>query len=571
MALDFGSSANAYYVNCGNPNSWNWAAGPGTLLAWFWSNAVGTASEFPVIISKSDGSNNLRFFQAWQNQDRLEFGIGGTNALGARSVDGTLVANAWQFVAVTWEQGAGDSAQQLWKGDRNTPVAEVSYVLQSDGSGLHDSTSIDLLIGINTTSPNGELDGKVALVAGWDGVRLSLEELIIAQFKPWLIPTIQGANLEFFLQLGIHGANGVGTQKDWSGQGYDGTVTSATKSDHVPLAIFPYRIVVPAFPSVAGALQINVSDSIAVGESTILDPLVLPDLSETEALTIGETADLYLTLDLPAQSDALTIGDTATLDPVFPTEIVEVDGLTVGDTATVQIPVAGLLTVSVSDGLTVGEAATLTPIVIPDLSETEALTVGDSASVDPVSPTEIDASDSVAVGDSATVQIPAAGVIQINVADGITVGETVTMAPVTAIEITETDGLAVGDTATITPIVIPGINVSDSLVVGDSAAVATTAITFYAISVSDDLAVGEVVSLDPITIPTIAVSDGVVVGESVSVGYFVVVIDTVDLVMDPWTYRRDPIPEGTEPDDTPDPIAKGTDPLTEDDDVTPWP
>jgi hypothetical protein len=230
MALDFGDNTNAYRVDHGTLGSWNWGSGSGTVMSWFWVDADHDSSEFPTILGKSGGGNNGRFFLSWADNSELEFLVGG-GEIGIGSSDNPVGTGKWNFGAATWDNGGVAGDQQLWYGDLSTPVAEVSsYGQQSVGGPGHDVSANSALVGMNSTTPDGEFDGKVAFVAAWDTV-LTVGQMRAQQFS--LLP-LWRSNLKLFTHCGF---NGVGTQIDWSGNGYTGSVTGATWSNHVPLPL----------------------------------------------------------------------------------------------------------------------------------------------------------------------------------------------------------------------------------------------------------------------------------------------------------------------------------------------
>jgi len=159
---------------------------------------------------------------------------GNTNYLQIHAASGTLSAGVDHFVAFTWAIANAATANHLYVGTPTTAPVEASYVTRTAWAGTRNSDSaLSVRVGNNHANDNSS-PASYSAFAIWDR-ELTLPE-IIQQYKR--LHRTQGNVL--LTHYGIHGASGVGTQQDWSGNGNHGTiVTGATKTDHAPIQIFP--------------------------------------------------------------------------------------------------------------------------------------------------------------------------------------------------------------------------------------------------------------------------------------------------------------------------------------------
>jgi len=152
------------------------------------------------------------------------------------------------------------------------------------------------------------------------------------------------------------------------------------------------------YTAAAGGPEPNVSDGVSVADTPSVSPIVIPDLSESEAVTVTDAPTLLLGLDLPTEQEAVSVGDTASVSP---------------------LTIPGL---SEQEAVSVGEAAQA-EIAIPGVSEQEAITVGDSPSVQitTISDLSVSEAETISVGDSATVQRVIPGILEIFASDAVTI------------------------------------------------------------------------------------------------------------------------------------------------------
>ena len=148
----------------------------------------------------------------------------------AAAASGTLTLNAWNYVAISYDESAGPL---LYFGNLTTIVAQPSYSAGPVvGSGATSSDAIgNLLIGARSFSQaaGSGFQGRIAFGGVWNRV-LSLGEIKEQQFHPHVT-----SGCVLFSHLGYAGA--VSTQPDWSGNGNAGTITGATQAAHVPLGL----------------------------------------------------------------------------------------------------------------------------------------------------------------------------------------------------------------------------------------------------------------------------------------------------------------------------------------------
>ena len=233
MALDF-SAGTTDNCDFGSDSSLD-DLSTGTFIAWVRPTAV---SGDDTIYAKNNSS--FTAFHNWLGNDGsgnilLDVRRTGPN-LQVLTSNGPLSANTWSFIACVFDTGGANGDQKHYSGGLSSAPTEDTYTTQQVGSGTKSSEAgVNAVIGnVSTPQTWGTFGGRIAFMGVWDRV-LTLEE-ITAQWRK-LHPT---ANCQLFCHVGLAGT---GTQVDLSGNGNDGTVTGATKADHVP--IVPYPFVVP--------------------------------------------------------------------------------------------------------------------------------------------------------------------------------------------------------------------------------------------------------------------------------------------------------------------------------------
>jgi len=140
---------------------------------------------------------------------------------------GFVPANAWAFLAATFDSGASPTVH-IYKGSLSALAAEVSYASTADGSGavVADNAN-DKWVGNIERANTNPFEGRVARL-GYFNAPLSLAAIQRLQFA--MAGVWQGAGARLLAEY-----HGSGTQPDYSGNDNAGAVTGATAADHVPL------------------------------------------------------------------------------------------------------------------------------------------------------------------------------------------------------------------------------------------------------------------------------------------------------------------------------------------------
>lgn len=161
----------------------------------------------------------------------VEFLVTG-NALNATTITSTTplsATNTWYFVATSYSN-SGDKKGYIYAGALGSALSTPTYGTQ---------TALDSMRGDETGSfvwGNGRpgidsvaFQGAIGVGLWINGHAPTLAEWQTLMYTPKVI-----ADLKLYHQLGF---NGTSTQPDWSGNGNSGTVTGATQSSHVPIAL----------------------------------------------------------------------------------------------------------------------------------------------------------------------------------------------------------------------------------------------------------------------------------------------------------------------------------------------
>lgn len=141
--------------------------------------------------------------------------------------DTPLSLNTWHLVAVTYNRagGAGEVIN-IYVGSLTAEAVESSYGTSTDGAGAETSDAANNLFVGNISAFNRAPAGRIACFTYVDAL------LTLSQIRSWQFRPRKLVNAVIYSQYGF---NGIGTQPDWSGNGNNGTVTTATVADHVPL------------------------------------------------------------------------------------------------------------------------------------------------------------------------------------------------------------------------------------------------------------------------------------------------------------------------------------------------
>jgi hypothetical protein len=195
---------------------------------------LGPAVEFTVIMwymptrwNPSEGMSNAVsdiFVDSFFGADDFFFNVGrATTTAVAESTGSAFPQNVWSFVGLTYSEADGC---RMFRGTLSSTVAEVAYLSRTVGSGDTQVDSGNWWIGNRSAGGANAPGARIAMFALFDH-RMTLGELKAQQFNPHVV-----SGTKVFMWLG---ANGTGTQADWSGNGKNGVVTGATQSANVPL------------------------------------------------------------------------------------------------------------------------------------------------------------------------------------------------------------------------------------------------------------------------------------------------------------------------------------------------
>jgi hypothetical protein len=195
---------------------------------------LGPAIEFTVIMwymptrwNAGEGTGNAisdTFVNSFFSADDFFFNIQRATAISeAISTGSAFPQNVWSFVGLTYSEADGC---RIFRGTLTSAVAEVPYLSRAVGTGDTQADAGDWWIGNRSAGGANAPGAKIAFFALFDH-RMTLGELKAQQFNPHVV-----SGTKVFLWLG---ANGTGTQPDWSGNGKNGVVTGATQSANVPL------------------------------------------------------------------------------------------------------------------------------------------------------------------------------------------------------------------------------------------------------------------------------------------------------------------------------------------------
>jgi hypothetical protein len=233
----------------------------------------------------------------------------------------------------------------------------------------------------------------------------------------------------------------------------------------------------------AGDPQIDEDADLTIGENVEVTPLVLPNLTESDDVTIGDTViDIEVVAgapdrDIDVDSD-ITLGESTSVS-IDDEEVSETDDVTIGDTLPTfyldTIVIGEVVTVAfegaapdrdidVDDGITLGEstAATLDDLAV---DESDDVTIGETTTAKH-DDLELSKSDDITIGENITVEADR----DISETDDITLGESTDAELPDALAIDVSDGLTIGDAPALA-MVDETIDVSDGVTLGESTAV----------------------------------------------------------------------------------------------------
>ena len=281
--------------------------GQRSVLAWIYPTASPSANNGLIFSKATSGWSVYQYFDVRESGSGLKISHGAAcSASDAHSRSSDILAlNQWHCVAGRMDVG---TTNKIYFGGLSTTLAEVSaYDDEIVGGGsVNSDSSAEAAIGNYGFYPASwsRFPGHIAVVVVWNAV-LSVAELRLQQFH-LLGPIVQPQNCKLFINLGW---NGMSTQADWSGNGYNGTVSGATVSDHVPLP-FPQRPQLPFVISVGSTplLINNVSHSLAFDSLNLSQniDLIVDDAQSSNSLdSVNLNQSHFITIDDATNSNTL--------------------------------------------------------------------------------------------------------------------------------------------------------------------------------------------------------------------------------------------------------------------------
>jgi hypothetical protein len=306
MALSFTGTAHRVNLTAGLgcPSAFS-------IMAWIHPTTITTLRRLWIWYGNDGIAYNHELY--WASSTALEFRViraGGISI--APAATGTFSTNKWWFVGATYDDTDGP---RMFLGDLTTPLTEVAY----NGSRTVSSGAI------RNTGETGHIIANAGTSTAFQGRvanmvraqrRMELEELRAQQwgFSP-------EADWDMYFELGYQG---IGTQPNLTtlGNGKNGTVTSATVGDHVPLMPAWARLDEPLPYLVAGgggtAWEEEVDDTLTLADQTsasveaaVVDTATLDD---TQAKDVQRTTEDTASLaDQTAKDVATQQADTASL------------------------------------------------------------------------------------------------------------------------------------------------------------------------------------------------------------------------------------------------------------------
>lgn len=228
-------TASSFRVNHGTLGAWN--VGAATVAMWVrvvnlpassgWPNSrylfaknSNSGPIFPAFYCRVDSVGNVQFDRSSYSGGSYPWATYRTNTtpLASTGVD--------KFVAITLAN-SGTGRGVIYVGDRTTPAATQTLSTNTDIGGTPDDLSgLDFMVG-NSAALTLALDCVFSDVLVTDTV------LTQAEIQAWQYSLMRPASgVKLFTEYGLHGT---GSQNDWSGNSYSGTVTNGSVAAHVPL------------------------------------------------------------------------------------------------------------------------------------------------------------------------------------------------------------------------------------------------------------------------------------------------------------------------------------------------
>jgi hypothetical protein len=172
-------------------------------------------------------------------------GRGTTNASYTTNNCG-LTINTWWFIAATYDEADGTQSIHIYCAPLGTVVTERTYSVSTVGSGASfGESNNDLYVG-NRTAATAAFQGRICQMGHWN-IKGTEAQIQVQQAIPQ--PMMGSTMAKIFVH---YAPFGTADAIDWSGNGYNGTITGATASTHCPVPLGPGT---PAVLSLAALLQ----------------------------------------------------------------------------------------------------------------------------------------------------------------------------------------------------------------------------------------------------------------------------------------------------------------------------
>lgn len=198
---------------------------PFTYLVWVFPT---TLTGNRCFVAKSSNVSVGKVFNLGGTASRMNLAVSrATTSTSYQSASSTVTTGAWQLLAVSFNSAAGAGlVGRMYRGTVGALATEVTYAVQTDGSGAVTTDAAETLFVGNHAALILAIQGRIGVAAVFGA------ELTLAQIQSWQRRPRKtvGANVaKMFTRLGKYGADAI------EYTGLTGTVTGATQGDGVPL------------------------------------------------------------------------------------------------------------------------------------------------------------------------------------------------------------------------------------------------------------------------------------------------------------------------------------------------
>lgn len=200
-----------------------------TICIWHRATGVGQGGDRPIFTKSGGGGGFVTMLRLADARQLRCYQIRATTNAQANSNDLAALVGRWSFSCFSFDASI---VPHIYFGGTNRSVREVSYATQTTGVGaLTDDSTQSLAAGNygNGAFNNQANGGDIAFVSLFNRL-LSLAEMEWLRLRSlmWLNHCAPPPIMPGCVFLCHEGREGVSTtQRDWSGQGLNGTVTGA--------------------------------------------------------------------------------------------------------------------------------------------------------------------------------------------------------------------------------------------------------------------------------------------------------------------------------------------------------